>query len=233
MKKNQSLREGNKRHLKYFNSGDDTRLLGIILMAASGIIFLLIWYLMWSYLLYILMFALLPVGFTLFIIGSIGKSTEDEIDRVISNFSIVADIDEVRDADIIKKQLKKPLPEVVSGYDYSDGLMFRKAKNGVIRSEIFKKATLVPLDDSLCVLCATVDIPRETVSSERFEISYDEIDEIRVVPQRRTVRFGKKSFSVNDSRLEIISRGNTVLSLPAKESATLDSFISELCRRHS
>lgn len=233
MKKGKDVREGNKRHLKYFSGSDDIRLLGIIMMAASGILFLWIWYMMWSYVLYILMFALLPVGFVLFLIGSIGKSTEEDIDGVISRLSAEVDLNEERDADIIKKQLKKPLPEVISGYDYSDGLMFRKAKNGIVRSEVFKKATLIPLEGSICVLYATVNILCESVKKEYFEIPYDEIEEIRVVPQRRTIRFGKKSFSVNDSHLEIISHGNTVLSLPAKESATLDSFISELSRRNS
>ena len=178
---------------------------------------------MWSYILYIFMLILLPIGLALFIIGSIGKSTDDDIDKVISRLSSEADIDKERDADIIRKQLKRPSPEIISGYDYSDGLMFRKTKNGVVRSEVFKKATLLPLNEGIYVSYATVNIPCESVKKEIFELPYTDIDDIRVVSERKTVRFSKKSFSVNDSRLEIISHGSTALSLPAKESAPLVS----------
>lgn len=228
MKKDQNIREGNKRHLKYFNGSDDLRLLGTILMGASGFLFVWTWYMMWSYALYLLTLILLPIGITLFVIGSIGKSTDEDIDGVISRLSSAADIDNEKDAALIRRQLKKPSSEIISGYDYSDGLMFRKTKSGVVRSEIFKKATILPLTDSLYISLATVNIPCESVEKAIFEFPYNEIEEIKVVSERKTIRFVKKSFSVNDSRLEIVSNGNTVLSLPAKESATLDTFIQDL-----
>lgn len=228
MKKDQNIREGNKRHLKYFNGSDDLRLLGTILMGASGFLFVWTWYMMWSYALYLLTLILLPIGITLFVIGSVGKSTDEDIDGVISRLSSAADIDNEKDAALIRRQLKKPSPEIISGYDYSDGLMFRKTKSGVVRSEIFKKATILPLTDSLYISLATVNIPCESVEKAIFEFPYNEIEEIKVVSERKTIRFVKKSFSVNDSRLEIVSNGNTVLSLPAKESATLDTFIQDL-----
>ena len=228
MKKNQPIREGNKRHLKYFNRSDDLRLLGTILMGAGGVLFVWTWYMLWSYALYVLSFILLPIGIILFVLGSVGKSTEEDIDGVISRLSTAAEIDKEKDATLIRRQLKKPTPEVISGYDYSDGLMFRKAKSGIVRSEVFKKATILPLTDSLYVSSATVHIPCESVETEFFEFPYGEIEELRIVSERKTICFAKKNFSVNDSRFEIISHGNIVLSLPAKESATLDTFIQEL-----
>ena len=228
MKNIKNIREGNKRHLKYFNGGDDIRFIGTVMMAISGLLFLWTWYVWYSYVLYILMIILFPVGLALYIIGSLGRSTDDEIDGVISRLSSAADIDKEKDAELLRKQLSRPLPEIISGYDYSDGLMFRKSKKGAIRSEQFKKATLLPLNEGLYISCATVNIPCESVKKEIFELPYGDIEEIRVVSQRKTVRFSKKSFSVNDSRLEIISKGNIVLSLPAKESATLDSFVKDI-----
>ncbi len=233
MKKNQNIREGNKRHLKYFSGSDDLRLYGTILMGASGFLFVWTWYMLWSYALYLLTFILLPVGVTLFVLGSVGKSTDEDIDGVISRLSSAADIDNEKDVALIRRQLKKPSPEIISGYDYSDGLMFRKNKSGVVRSEVFKKATILPLTDSLCVSFATVNIPCESVKKEIFELPYNEIEEIRVVSERKTIRFAKKSFSVNDSRFEIVSNGNIVLSLPAIESATLDTFIQDLKAHNS
>jgi len=233
MKKNQNIREGNKRHLKYFSGSDDLRLYGTILMGTSGFLFVWTWYMMWSYALYLLTFILLPIGVTLFVLGSVGKSTDEDIDGVISRLSSAADIDNEKDVALIRRQLKKPSPEIISGYDYSDGLMFRKTKSGFVRSEVFKKATILPLTDSLYVSFATVNIPCESVKKEIFELPYNEIEEIRVVSERKTIRFAKKSFSVNDSRFEIVSNGNIVLSLPAKESATLDTFIQDLKAHNS
>lgn len=231
MKKATNVIEGNARHLKYFNATDKLRLAGKIMMITSGAIFVWTWYIWWSYALYLLMIGLFPVGLVLFILGSRGKSTDDEIDGVVSKLSSEADIDPERDAEIVRRQLRTPTPEVVWGYDYSDGLMFKKAKSGIIRSEVFKKATLLPLNEGLYISMATVNIPLESAKKEYFELPYGEIDEIRVVSERKTVRFLKNSFSVNDSRLEIISKGSTFLSIPAKESATLDAFIEELKAR--
>ena len=231
MKKIESIREGNKRHLKYFK-GKDVRLMGTTMMAASGAMFLWNWYVWYFSVLYILMLILFPVGLALFIIGSVGKSTDDDIDSVISRLSKEADIDAEKDADIVRRQLKRPLPEIISGYDYSDGLMFKKGKNGVVRSEVFKKAILLPLNEGIYVSYATVNIPCESVKKEIFELSYSDIEDIRVVSERKIICFLKRSFSVNDSHLEIISRGEVVLSLPAKESATLDSFVQELKARN-
>ena len=190
MKKDKIIREGNQRHLKYFNGTDDMRLAGTILLGASGALFVWTWFIMWSYILFLASLILLPIGGVIFGIGSMGKSTDSDIEDVISRLSAEAD--------------------------------------GVVRSEIFKKATLVPLKDELCVICATVNIPCESVKKEMVTFSYQEIDELKVTSERKTVSYGKKSFSVKDSRLEIISRGSTVLALPVKESASLDLFIKEI-----
>lgn len=227
MEKDKSIGEVNKRHLKYF-SGKDFRLVGLIMMVASGVLFLWNWYVWYFFVLYIFMIILFPAGLAMFIIGSVGRSTDEDIDRLITRLSSEADIDTEKDTELARRQLKRPLPQIVSGYDYSDGLMFKKGKNNVVRSEIFKKATLFPTEEGIYVSYAIVNIPCETVKKEIFEISFSEIEDIRVVSERKVIRFLKKSFSVNDSRLEIISHGEIVLSLPAKESATLDSFIQEI-----
>ena len=221
----------NRRHLKYFSTSGLILSIGTGAILASVAMLLWTWFIWWSYLLYILGFVFFPVGVVLFIIGTVGKSTDEEIDKVIAKLSAEADVDPERDAAVIKRQLRKPTPEVVSGYDYSDGRMFKKAKGNVVRSEIFNKATLLALNDGVCVICATVDILRESVERTQLEIPYGEIDDMRVVFERRTVRFMKNSFSVKYSRLEIISHGECVLSVPASESATLDAFIGEI-KRH-
>ena len=77
---------------------------------------------------YILGLVFIPTGIVFVVIGSVGRSTDEEIDGLISKLSAEADIDPERDADIIKKQLRRPPPEVISGYDYADGKMFKKVK---------------------------------------------------------------------------------------------------------
>lgn len=228
MKQTEIPREGNARHLKYFSGNDTIRSAGLIMMATSGILFLWNWFIWFFTVFYILMFLLFPVGLVLFIIGSVGKSTDEEIDKIIASLSAAADVDREKDAALLRRLRQRPLPQTVSGYDYSDGLMFRKAKNNVIRSEIFQRATLLPLEEGLCVLYAKVNIPCETVEKGVLELPYDDIEDMRVVSERRTIRFSKRSFSVLDSRLEILSHGETVLSLPVKESASLDAFLQDL-----
>lgn len=232
MKKVKETRAGNKRHWKYFEKSGRALSIGTASILASIAMLLWTWFIWWSYLFYILGFVLFPVGIVLFVIGSVGISSDEDIDHVVSRLSAEADLDPERDAAIIQKQLKRPSPEVISGYDYSVGVMFKKAKkSNIVRTEIFKKATLVALEDSLYVSYVSVNIPMESAEKAIFEIPYCKIEDIRVAFERRTVRFLKNSFSVKDSRLEIISEGERVLSLPASESATLDFFISEVKSR--
>ncbi len=228
MKKVECADGVNRRHLKYFNTKGFMLPIGTGAIVASVAMFLWTWFIWWSYLFYILGFVLFPVGVVLFIIGTVGKSTDEEIDKVIAKLSAEADVDPERDAAILRRQRKRPPAEVISGYDYSDGHMFKRAKGNVVRSEVFNKATLLALDDSLCVISATVDILRESVKKEVLEIPYGEIEDMRVIFERRTVRFMKNSFLVKYSRLEIISHGECVISLPASVSATLDFFIAEI-----
>ena len=228
MKKGKNIRDGKNRHLKYFKGSDDRRLMGAILLGASGALFAWSWFIMWSSLLFTASFIMLPVGVLILAIESIGKSTDEDIDDIVSRLSAEADIDVEKDAAVIRKQLKRPMPEIVSGYDYAEGLMLRKAKGGGVRSETFKKATLIPLTDALYIICATVNIPCESVKKEIFTFSYQDIDQLKVTSERKTVRFAKKSFSVKDSHLEIISQGSIVFSIPVKESAALDQFIEDI-----
>lgn len=229
MGKTNDICRGNKRHLKYFEKSDSTRTLGTGMIIAGIAMLLWTWFIWWSYLFYILGLVFIPTGIVFVVIGSVGRSTDEEIDGLISKLSAEADIDPERDADIIKKQLRRPPPEVISGYDYADGKMFKKAKKkNVVRTEIFKKATLIAKNDGLYVRYAAVNIPFESVECGAFEIPYGEIEDIRVSSERRTVHFLKNSFSVKYSRFEIISGGECVLSLPANVSATLDFFISEV-----
>ena len=228
MKKTEIVREGNARHLKYFCGDDKLRSTGAILMATSGILFLWNWFIWFFTVFYFLMFLLFPVGLVLFIVGSIGRTADEDIDKIIATLSAQADVDREKDAALLRRLRQRPLPQTLTGYDYSDGLMFRKTKNNVVRSEIYHKATLLPLEDALCILYAKVNIPCETVEKGMLELPYEDIEDMRVVSERRTIRFSKRSFSVLDSRLEIFSNGKMLLSLPAKENAALDEFVEEL-----
>ena len=158
MKKTEIVREGNARHLKYFCGDDKLRSAGAILMATSGILFLWNWFIWFFTVLYFLMFLLFPVGLVLFIVGSIGRTADEDIDKIIATLSAQADVDREKDAALLRRLRQRPLPQTLTGYDYSDGLMFRKTKNNVVRSEIYHKATLLPLEDALCILYAKVNM---------------------------------------------------------------------------
>lgn len=229
MKKEKDTRVGNPKHLKYFEKSDFMRTLGTGTIIVGLAMLLWTWFIWWSYIFYISGLVFIPAGIVFTVIGSVGRSTDEVIDGVVSRLSAAADVDAERDADIIKKQLKRPSPEVISGYDYAGGRMFKKAKKkNFVRTEIFKKATLIAQNDVLYVRYAAVNILTESVEAGAFEIPYGDIEDIRVDFERKTVSFLKNSFSVKFSYLKIISGGECVLSLPASASATLDSFISEV-----
>ena len=222
MKNNQNF----KSQINYFKKSDTFKYVGGIL-AVLGV---LLYMFGWSYVSYIIATVFLPAGGVLFLIGSSGRASDGDINEYIEKHTEGIELD-LENNPSIKKRILKQLPiEVVEGYEYKAGIMAMKAKDGSVRTSEYTKSLIYPLTDGVCVVSRSISLVSDEVCDREIELSYSQIADIRLERNETRLSFGKKSFKVWDVRLVIEYDGDKVLSLPARDNASLDSFMEALRR---
>ena len=218
-----------KSHINYFKRSDSLKYIGIVLAVLGVFLYMF----GWSYISYIIATIALPIGGVLFIIGSSGRASDGDINEYIAKRTEGIEID-LENNPSIKKRLLKQIPvETVEGYEYRDGLMVTKAKDGSIRSSEYTKSVLYSLSDALHIVSRRISIVSDETCDEDVEILYSNISDIRLENTDAKLTFGKKSFKTSDVRLVIKYDGEKSISLPAHDNATLDNFIEILKRTMS
>ena len=223
----QSTQAPNKRHQKYFkHSGKLASItLGIIIVCG-------VWFFFGrTALSYYVPLVAVPVAFVLFLVGTVGHSTDDDIDSLVKLKTADMEID-LQNNEYVGKQFMKQIGSInISGYEYGEGLMIRRAKNSELRTPEYSAAIVYPLREGIYMVLTRVHILTETVERETVEIPYTDITDIRT--QTETVEFllNKKQCRVKRTHFEILGKEGVLLSLPTKESAAIDGFIDSV-KRH-
>lgn len=221
MKKNQNY----KSQVNYFKKSDTIKYVGIVL-AALGV-FLYVFG--WGYISYIIATVTLPVGGVLFIIGSSGRASDSDIEEYITKRTERTELDLENNPGIKKRLLKQFPVEVIEGYEYREGLLVTKAKNGSVRTSEYTKSVLYPLSDAIYIVSRKISLISDESHDNAFEIPYTSIKDIKLEEETRPV-LGKKSFKVSNVRFVIEYDNEKTISLPARDNASLDSFIEKLKR---
>jgi hypothetical protein len=218
-----------KSHINYFKKSDSLKYIGIVLAVLGVFLYMF----GWGYVSYIIATVALPIGGVLFIIGSSGRASDSDINEYIAKRTEGIEID-LENNPNIKKRLLKQIPiETIEGYEYKDGLMVTKAKDGSIRSAEYTKSVLYSLSDALHIVSRRISLVSDETHEEDIEILYSDLSDIRIENNDTRLTFGKKVFKASDVRLVIKYSGEKSLSLPARDNASLDNFIEMLKRAMS
>ena len=211
-----------KNNINYFKRGDGLRIFGMCLMVPGVLGLWLGW--SYSYYLYLISTIALPVGFVCFLLSSIGRSSEEDIDACVQRIGL--DIE--RDIEKHPKQEKKVLahipPVTAEGYLYHDGLMFTRGKDGTVRSTEYTRAMVYVLSDALFITRRTGSLISEGIREDAVEIPFTMLEKAEIVTEEKTVTFGKKSFHVKETRLHVTYGDCMVFSTPIHNDITADQF---------
>ena len=218
----------NKKDLKsnsnYFLKDESMKFVGIGLMILAAVLF----YFGRGWIGYILMCVSLPAGFLLFLLSTFGRSSESDIDEYIKKATENLEINVEEDKNF-EKRLSKHLPvETAEGYEYSDGVMLKKAKNGSIRSSVYTKSILYPLDTALFISYRTISLVSEDKTEEKLEIPYSDINSLRFEEEHKQLKFRKNSFRTRIDTLVIEYSDNKTLCLPIQSSVQTDTFVERI-----
>ena len=213
-----------KNNENYFSKKYILRPLG----AVMGILGFLIYFMAWNYVFYILMSIFIPGGIVLFIIGSVGNSSESDLTDMIEEKTIGLEVRFEEDKYRATRLLVFGFTPVThEGHVYKDGLMFKKAKSGTLRTSEYTKAIVYPLNDGLYITRRDFSLVEDKVENTVYDIPYEELGAIEIVRERRRFYFNKKSFEAKITEV-LISRGEETISLPIHDDITADEYVEKL-----
>lgn len=196
-------------------------------MAIVG--FLLLWF-GWSYITYLISVVFIPVGVIMFIVSSSGRSSDSDIDNDVKRKTEGLEKDLGEDKKYSRKILKHIPPETVGGYEYEEGLMLTKAKNGSVRSSEYTKAVIYILSDCLYIPRRTVSLVSEDVRDTLFEIPYEMIKGVEITREDKMLTFGKRTFNVKKTRLVISYGDGLTFSAPIHDDVNADALVDKITR---
>ena len=215
-----------KSNVNYFQQGEWTKYTGLGLLIGGAALFL--WG--WSYISYVLSTVMIPVGLAILLIRSIRCSNENDLDEYIQNHLESVEIDEVENKEFRQRRLKSPEPEICEGYEYREGVMLKKGKKGPVRSSKYTKAIIYPLKDGICVSRHTVSLVSEENLREITEISYDVLHKIEVVKDDLRLTYGKNTFTIHATWLNIEYGEGNWISVPCTDNVQTEDFVTRVKR---
>ncbi|MBQ2767957.1 MAG: hypothetical protein IJF49_07790 [Clostridia bacterium] len=215
-----------KHNVNYFKKSDGLKTIGTGMMVVGILGLWLGW--SYSYYLYFISTIALPVGLVLFMFGSVGRASEEDMDSCIKSIGDGLDSLLENDKKLSKKRLAHISPMMAEGYEYSDGLMYTKAKSGTVRSSEYTKAILYILSDSLCIVRRTASLIADNARTETVEIPYDMLAQAEIRTADKTVSFGKRQFHVKETRLFVTYGDALVFSTPIHNDITADQFVDKI-----
>ena len=212
-----------KHNENYFKKSDNLRIIGL---GTAIVGFLMLWIRL-HWLTYMLAPVGLIAGLVMFFVGSAGRSSETDIDEYIKRETVDIEVDFAGDRHYEKRLLKHIPPIVAEGYEYSDGLMFKKAKNSSVRSSEYTKAMIYVLSDRLYISERHVDIVGGKTYKNIVEIKYDDVASIDIAREEKRVSFDEKTFAVKICDFTVTHNGGAWRA-PINDDVDLEKLINRI-----
>lgn len=217
----------NKRHVRYFQKTETLRTIGLTMLIIGAVIF----FFGRGIVLYFNLIGFLPLSFFLLLCGTVGRSTDMEINSVIKLKTEGMEVDLQNDERVGKGLIKVIGPLDVYGYEFRDGLPIKKAKNAELRTPEYCRAILYPLKDCLYIVRVCIDLYTEQAQKDIIEIPYEHISALSTVSETVEISVGKRIYTIKTAHLTVEQTGGEALRLPVRESAVIDQFVCDV-RRH-
>ena len=227
--KSTKLDKQTKTSINYFKKSDSLKIIGAILLVCGLFSLWLGW--SFSFLGYILGVLLTPTGFVLFLVGSSGKISDDDIDSYITNKMADFEIDIDNNRSYQLKLLKHIKEIQIEGYEFPEDVMIKRLKSGSLRSSVFTRSKIRILSDRLYVKSRKISlIYDEEVENSLFEPKYDEIKSVSIERDQKHVTFNKSSYLVKTCDLVIITDQDEIR-LPCIDAVTTDEIATAISRQ--
>ena len=138
-----------KHNIRYFQNGDGIKTLGaaLIIFGAFSFFFISSYDAVWSYVAYMLSYVEVPVGLFLFYWNTSRQASDKDIEEAIEEICSAVKIPWEEDKKLSARRRKSIDPLIIRGYEYEEGVMLRKTKNGTLCSSRYIAAEIAVLED--------------------------------------------------------------------------------------
>jgi hypothetical protein len=212
-----------KSNINYFMKWEGLKTLGLGMMIVG---FACLW-LGWGWT-YLIGAALMVSGIVVFLVGNIGRSSEEEIKEEIKRRSEGIEFPEVEtDRHFYKRVPAKPEILDFSGFSLSEGLLLKRMKNGSICSSEYSRARVFLLTDAFYAKTRTFSLVSDTCEEDTVEIPFASVEDVVVLRESKSLPCGKKLFAVKPCYL-VIAFGGKKLYLPAADDVYGDELAARL-----
>ena len=197
-------------------------------MAALGF---LLYFVGWGIISWIITCTFIPAGAVLFIVGSSGRSGDDDIDDYIALHTRELDPGLDLDKNFAKRISKHRAPVEIRGYEFGEDLMYAKMKNGTVRTSEYTASVIYMLIDGLYIVSRNISLISDEERADKiFELPYGEIDRVTLSSETKNFIFNKKSFTAKDTRLCIDMKGGDSVSLPIHDDLNSEQLVENIDR---
>lgn len=211
-----------KQNLNYFKKSDRLRNIGIVITFCCAAVAIF-----GNYYCLVIGGTLLPVGIVVFYLGVSGRATDTDLDAILAQEAERWQIDPEEDRRYAKRLWKRFEPQTVAGYEYRDGVMLKKAKNGNLRSSEYTLTRVVFLTDALYCAVHTMSLVGEHPQDRVQEIPYDAIRSVEFLHGQANIAFGDQTFAAKPTELAI-AYGDTVFRCPVADDMNSEELIQKI-----
>ncbi len=212
-------------NLNYFTKSDSLKFIGICCLAL-----LIPFYLFQSFIFYpyLLMCIAAPVGFVLFIVGSLGKTSDSDMDSIVQHNTYKVELDFESNRRYERNLAKHLPPHFAEGYEYKDGLHYKKAKSGVLRSNEYFKTAIYTFANELAVVVRKVDLINEKATTETYFFPFSELTNVAVKNEKMTIDYKKKRYIIHADHLSFMKGDEALLTVPLHSDIIFEQYVERL-----
>ena len=206
----------------YFNKGDRSKYVGIGLISISIMLF----FVGMGWISYIIMCTAFPIGLAILLIDSLNKFSDTDIDEFIvkEKQSSQDRINELFQAYDIKTENHYV---VVEGYVFDKNALIKQGRDGAIRTTEYVVSHMILSRKHLIIFERRIDILNARTTDVEQKFNIDDISNIKVVSDRKTFEYKKRTYRVRHSFL-IFKYKNEDVQFIVQDSYALDEFLAKI-----
>lgn len=219
---------------KFFTRGDGMYIAGSALLVAG---LLGIWIgSSFNFFVFVAGAVLAPAGLLLFLIGSIGRIGQDDIDKAVADRLWNYDKVIMEDPQLGKRTAlhHKSVSTAHFVFEGKD-LMSKRGKDGAWRTSLYTTLRILFLKDALVFIHKTISVLVDDVdggsSTERAEYKYTELESAEIIRDSVRLNDGKTSCEAKRARLKIKARdGRVILFIQVNDDMSADQLADNINR---
>ena len=214
-----------KKLLNYYKKWEGAGMTGLGMLIVG---FLFLWIGM-TFFTYVLSIVLFITGGIFFLYGNMGRATESDLKEVIAHHKEKGKLPAIEEDRTFRSRLPKTVEELeFEGYNFRDGLLYKRMKNSSLISSEYTYAHVKILNDAFYVKATVFSMIEDQKSEEILDIPFSSITSITIERERKNYPVGKKFYPASTCLVVFTYGEGQQLRLPRRDDIYADELVEKL-----